>query len=277
MDISGLLVLHCYIVSCIADTIDIIYPSAIDSVCRECDFYQGMTSYKESRQQAMTRSKLENIGNVRNEMKVEVQRNIENEDKRYALSQRCIYEYFPALNHCYHFPTRGQISSNKRLDIIKSSVTEEVTKGNLTELMKYCDEYKNLLALVGPNVRIYIQMADCMALIAQFTKRLDSEPMLNCALNLYNEILTIPEHSDDHCTIVARRCIAYLSLMGGFHSIIDIQQKLVDRSPQNVAELSKLGEMRYAVRNNLNPQDMFEKLLELDQYIGENLVSDQMF
>ena len=53
--------------------------------------------------------------------------------------------------------------------------------------------------------------------------------------------------------------------------------KLVERFPRCVAELSKLGEMQYAIGHKLEPQDVFEKLLELDQYIGENFVSDQMF
>ena len=181
----------------------------------------------------------------------------------------------------YNFSSGEERKIIGHLNIIEQSVNEAVATRDHTKIKETLSRYTYLIFLYinkyGPVARLNIQMADCMALIAQFTKRLDSEPMLNCALNLYNEILTIPEHSDDHCTIVARRCISYLSLMGVFHSIIDIQQKLVDRSPQNVAELSKLGEMRYAVRNNLNPQDMFEKLLELDQYIGENLVSDQMF
>ena len=117
-------------------------------------------------------------------------------------------------------------------------------------------------------------MADCMVVMSRFHKLVDSEPMFDSALNLYNKVLIMPELSDVQFKLAARRYVVFLSLKGDLDGIIHVQKKIVNRFPQHVAELSKLGEMQCAVRKKLAPQDVFEKVLELDQYIGENLLTD---
>lgn len=177
----------------------------------------------------------------------------------------------------YHILTPEEIDVDDRFDRIESPVNKMVTTGNPTELTTYYTEYRHLLSLLGPTSLIYNETYDCAALMDNIDKLINFDVLFDGILNLYDEILTMPELSDAHFTLVARRYLFFSSLIGDLDSSIGVQKKLVERFPRCVAELSKLGEMQYAVGHKLEPQDVFEKVHELDQYIGENLPSNQLF
>ena len=162
------------------------------------------------------------------------------------------------------------------LDSIAKPVNEAATTGNATVLMKYYSEHKGLLAVYGPEPHIYIQMADCMALMYELNQDIELEPKYDSTLNLFEEILKMPELSDYYFILVARRYIAFLSLRGNLGSIIGVQKKIVERYPQSLGDLSRLGEMLYAVEHKTDVQDVFGRMLDLDQYIGENVDNDQI-
>ena len=176
----------------------------------------------------------------------------------------------------FYILTPEEIDVDDRFDRIESPANKMVTAGNPTELTTYYTEYTHLLSLLGPTSRIYNETYDCLALMDYIDKLINFDVLFDGILNLYDEILTMPELSDAHFALVARRYLFFSNLIGDLDSLIGVQKKLVERFPRCVVELSKLGEMQYAVSHKLEPQDVFEKLHELDQYIGEYFPSNQL-
>ena len=312
MKVSELLVLCVYVLSSIADTMDRIHLAGIyreidheyklteinsikyqnlkiiDSKCKRNENFRNTNynsasqteeSLKDSKEQVITRQKNKHKGkhNTKKEMKINTQTHIANEGKIDTLSKCFVHEYFPAFHKFYYRLTRKVLKAELQLDRNERTVNKAVTNGNPTDLTKYYSEYKHLVALLGPPSCIYNKTYDCMALVAQVDKIINFDYLFDCAFNLYNEILTMEDLSDAYFALVARRYIVFSSLRGDIDSLIGVQKKLVGRFPQSIAELSKLGEMQYTVSHKLAPQGVFEKVVELDQYIGENVATDEMF
>ena len=144
---------------------------------------------------------------------------------------------------------------------IEKAVSEAVATRNQTMLKESYSEYILLLATYGPTARLYITIAECMA---QMARMIDSKPTFDSAMNLFNEVMILPELSDTLFTLVAKRRIAFLSLRADFQGMIDVQKKLVDRFPQNVEQLNKLAEIQYAYGHKLDAMDVLERVLKLD-------------
>ena len=217
--------------------------------------------------------KQEYKSNINKHMKSNVQRNVSKREKKYTTITRFIEDHLPAFYHLYNVSTREGLKVKDRLDSIEKSLNTAFTKGNPTTLQLYFSDYKELMTAL----LTHIQMHDLMLLMSELEQPIYSKHNLDSALNLFNDILIMPELSDNHFLLVAKRYIAFSRLRNDFDSIIDLQVKIVERFPLSLGELSKLGELQYAVRHKSDVQDVFERILELDQYILENVESDPIF
>lgn len=221
--------------------------------------------------------KQENKSNIKTDMKSSLQRNITKIEKNYKTIKRFIEDHFPALYPLYNISRREELKIKDILDNIDQSANKVITTEMPTVLPIYFSGYKELLAISKPTLRTYIQMADLLPLISELDQLIVSEPKLDSTLNLLNKLLIMTELSDNLFLLVAKRYVASLRLRNDFDSIIDLQMKIVERFPLSLGELSKLGEMQYAVGHKSDVQGAFERILELDQYIVENVESDPIF
>ena len=258
MKILGMLVLCFYVSLSERNKDTYISHNKYDSIA------QSVKSFEDSREQDIGTLKIGSIGNVKKKIKNNVERNVTKYKKIETAIQRFMDDHFPSFYHSYNFAKGLKINANDRLDSIKRTVNETVTTGNLTELATYYSKYNDLLVMYGPNERNHIQIADCVAMMTELDQIIDSEPTYDGALNAFTEILIMPELSDTHFTLVAKRYIAFLGVRGDVDGIIDVQQRLVERFPQGVAELRKLEEMRYAAKLKLDAHDEYQRILQLD-------------
>ena len=232
----------------------------------ECEQNKHVTDFKK-----------ENKGNIRQDMRFTLQRNVTKRDKKYTTIKRCIEDHLATFYQSYNVSTREEVKVKDRWDSFKKSVDKSITPGNPLVLPIYFSEYKELLDMSKPTPRTYIQMDNLMSQISVLDQLIHSEPIIDSALNLLNNIWIMPELSDSHFLLVAKRYISLLRLRNDFDGIIYLQMKIVERFPYSLVEISKLGEMQYAVRHKSNMQDVFERILEPDQYIVENVESDPVF
>ena len=218
-------------------------------------------SLKESKYRETPKYENENKDQMKEESNSTVRREIRKRRKIDEAINKFCNDNFPTSYHTYNFSTPEEVKAKDQLDIIEQSVNEAVATRNQTGLQESSSRYTFLLAKYGPIARIYVQMADLMALMAQL---IHSKPMFDSAMNLFNEVMIIPELSDTLFTLVAKRRIAFLSLRADFQGMIDVQKKLVDRWPQNVEELNKLAEIQFAYGHKLDAMDVLERVLKLD-------------
>merc|ERR1739844_403166 len=98
--------------------------------------------------------------------------------------------------------------------------------------------------MYGPNERNHIQISDCVAMMTKLDQIIDSKPPYDGALNELTKVLIMTERSDIHFELLASRYIAFLGIRRDVDGIFDVQKKLVERFPQNIAELGKLEEIQ---------------------------------
>ena len=222
---------------------------------------QSGNSLKESKYRETPKHENENKDQMKEELNSTVRREIRKRKKIDEAINKFCNDNFPTSYHTYNFSTPEEVKAKDQLDIIEQSVNEAVATRNQTGLQESSAKYTFLLAKYGPIARIYVQMADLMALMAQL---IHSKPTFDSAMNLFNEVMIRPELSDTLFTLVAKRRIAFLSLRADFQGMIDVQKKLVERFPQNIAEQGKLEEMQFADKLKLDAQDEYQRILELD-------------
>ena len=222
---------------------------------------QSGNSLKESKYTEKPKHENETKDQMKEEWNSTVRREIRKRKKIDEAINNFCNDNFPTSYHTYNFSTPEEVKAKDQLDIIEQSVNEAVATRNQTGLQESSAKYTFLLAKYGPIARIYVQMADLMALMAQL---IHSKPTFDSAMNLFNEVMIRPELSDTLFRLVAKRRIAFLSLRADFQGMIDVQKKLVDRLPQNIEELSKLAEIQYAYGHKLDCMDVLERVLKLD-------------
>ena len=271
----GLLILFFHVSSSICETMDDEQCSSGSDIdqdiqCKQnkdaaATKYDGVlqsgNSLKESKYRETPKHENENKDQMKEELNSTVRREIRKRNKIDEAINNFCNDNFPTSYHTYNFSTPEEVKAKDQLDIIEQSVNEAVATRNQTGLQESYAKYTSLLAKYGPIARIYVQMADLMALMAQL---IHSKPTFDSAMNLFNEVMILPELSDTLFTLVAKRRIAFLSLRADFQGMIDVQKKLVDRFPQNVEQLNKLAEIQYAYGHKLDAMDVLERVLKLD-------------
>ena len=203
--------------------------------------------------------------NIKEKMNITVRGDIKKHMKIDIETYTFYTDNFPTHYYNYNFSTGDGHKLNDRLDIIEQSVNEAVATRNHTKIQELSSKYIYLLFLYinkyGPVARLYIQMADCMALMAQLVH---SKPMFDSAINLFDQVMLMSSISDAQFTLVARRQLTFLSLKGNVKSMIDVQTKLVTRFPQNIEELNKLAEIQQLFGRELDAMEVLDRVVNLD-------------
>ena len=270
MKIFWLLVLCLHLLSCCP--IDCSFVSEIDhdskytsndeaSEDRYDSVSQSLESYKYSQECVVRKGNNKKIYKAKDGISNSVRGTTEELNKNDAAINSFLNYHFPPYYHTYNFSTQEELRTKRRLDIIEKSVNIAVSRKNQTMLKESNSEYILLLAKYGPIARLYIQIAECIALIA---KIIGSKPTFDSAMNLFNEVMLFTELSETHFTLVAKRRVAFLSLREDFNIINGVQKKLVAQFPQNKQELNKLAEIQYAFTHTLDVMDVFERVVKLD-------------
>ena len=171
-------------------------------------------------------SKLEirNKNDSKDEIKNNVRRDVRKRMKIDAAMNCFFSNNYPTSYYKYNLSTGIELNVKGRLLITEQSVNEAVVTRNQTKIKESLSKCTYLAFLYinkyGPNARLYIQMADCMALMAHL---IYSKPMFISAMNLFNYVMTTPTLSDAQFTLVEKRKFAFLSLRRNFKSVIDLQ------------------------------------------------------
>ena len=236
MKMLGVMIMYFRFSSCIGDIMDDEYRLSDiyidqDSKCdKKKDIvdttYDGVTQSKLEKFKDRNTSKLEirNKNNSKDEMKNTVRRDTRKRMKIDAAMNCFFSDNYPTSYYKYNFSTGKELNVKGRLLIIEQSVNEAVVTRNQTKIKESLSKCTYLTFLYinkyGPVARLYIQLADCMALMAHL---IYSKPMFISAMNLFNYVMTMPTLSNAQFTLVEKRQFKFLSVRSDFKSVFDLQ------------------------------------------------------
>ena len=144
-----------------------------------------------------------------------------------------------------------------RLEGIEKSLKDAVATRNQTKLKGSYSEYIHLLANCGRIASLYIQIVECMALLAQIN---DSNHTFDSTINLFVEVMIMAEIGTNF-TLVAAKRIAFLSLMGHLTHMIGEQKKVHEQFPQKLDKFNKLAETQHPFRHTIDALYVIEGVI----------------
>ena len=185
---------------------------------------QSMMFFEKFKDRNTSKREIRNKNDSADEIKNTARKDVRKRMKIDAAMNCFFSNNYPTSYYKYNFSTGIELNAEGRLLITEQSVNEAVVTRNQTKIKKSLSKCTYLAFLYiskyGPIARVYIQMADCMALMAHL---IYSKPMFISAINLFDYVMTMPTLSDAQFTIVEKRKFTFLSLNRDFKSVIDLQ------------------------------------------------------
>ena len=227
MEMFGVMILYLHVSSSIGDTMDDkhclsdIYIDQASQCEQKKDLVektydsvsQSMKFVENSKDSDTSNIEIKNKYNLKDGMQSTLQRDIGKRIQIDAVTNSFFNDNFPTSYHKYNFSTGEELNVKRRLHIIEQSVNEAVVTKNQTKIKESLSKCAYLTFLYinkyGPVARLYIQMADCMASMAQLVY---SKPMFNSAMILFDQVMVMPALSDAQFTLIAKRQFKFLSL-----------------------------------------------------------------